>query len=80
MPAPCATSCSSIRPPPERGDEEISSHLLRVYLVDASGAVRNVYGADLLDAELLRNDAATVLGLGAAAIAAPSSLGAATPR
>jgi cytochrome oxidase Cu insertion factor (SCO1/SenC/PrrC family) len=47
-----------------RGEEEIASHLLRVYLVDASGAVRNVYGADLLDAELLRNDAATVLGLG----------------
>jgi cytochrome oxidase Cu insertion factor (SCO1/SenC/PrrC family) len=48
-----------------RGEEAIASHLLRVYLVDASGAVRNVYGADLLDAELLRNDAATVLGLGA---------------
>lgn len=47
-----------------RGDEEVASHLLRIYLVDASGAVRNVYGADLLDTELLRNDAATVLDLG----------------
>jgi cytochrome oxidase Cu insertion factor (SCO1/SenC/PrrC family) len=52
----------------ERGEEEIASHLLRVYLVDASGGVRNVYGADLLDAELLRNDAATVLGVGAEAL------------
>jgi hypothetical protein len=50
-----------------RGEEAIASHLLRVYLVDASGAVRNVYGADLLDPELLRNDAATVLGAGAQA-------------
>jgi len=48
-----------------RGDEEVASHLLRIYLVDASGGVRNVYGADLLDVDLLRNDAATALGLGA---------------
>ncbi len=47
------------------GDAEIASHLLRVYLVDDSGAVRNVYGADFLDAEILLNDAATALGLGA---------------
>jgi cytochrome oxidase Cu insertion factor (SCO1/SenC/PrrC family) len=50
-------------------DPEVASHLLRVYLVDATGAVRNVYGADLLDAEILRNDAATVLGLGAESVA-----------
>lgn len=56
-----------------RGQEAIASHLLRVYLVDASGAVRNVYGADLLDAELLRNDAATVLGPGAQAPASVSA-------
>jgi cytochrome oxidase Cu insertion factor (SCO1/SenC/PrrC family) len=47
---------------------EVASHLLRVYLVDATGAVRNVYGADFLDAEILRNDAATVLGLGAESV------------
>jgi cytochrome oxidase Cu insertion factor (SCO1/SenC/PrrC family) len=52
----------------ERGEEQIASHLLRVYLVDASRGVRNVYGADLLDAELLRNDAATVLGVGGEAL------------
>ena len=57
-----------------RGEEAIASHLLRVYLVDASGAVRNVYGADLLDAELLRNDATTVLG---ARASAPASVPAA---
>lgn len=50
-------------------DVRVASHLLRAYLVDASGAVRNVYGADFLDAEILRNDAATVLGLGAEAVA-----------
>lgn len=36
-------------------------HLLKVFLVDASGAVRNVYGADFLSAELLALDARTVL-------------------
>ena len=38
-------------------------HVLKVFLVDAQGAVRNVYSAGFLDAEILRNDAATVLGL-----------------
>jgi len=50
-------------------DARVASHLLRVYLVDAAGAVRNVYGADFLDAEILRNDAATVLGLGPESVA-----------
>jgi cytochrome oxidase Cu insertion factor (SCO1/SenC/PrrC family) len=36
-------------------------HLLKVYLVDAAGDVRNIYGADFLSAELLALDARTVL-------------------
>ncbi|HEY8492637.1 MAG TPA: SCO family protein [Myxococcota bacterium] len=36
-------------------------HLLKVFLVDAEGGVRNVYGADFLSAELLAVDARTVL-------------------
>ena len=36
-------------------------HVLKVFLVDADGAVRNVYSADFLSAELLASDARTVL-------------------
>lgn len=36
-------------------------HVLKVFLVDASGALRNVYSADFLSAELLAVDARTVL-------------------
>lgn len=36
-------------------------HLLKVFLVDGSGAVRNIYSADFLSAELLAVDARTVL-------------------
>lgn len=36
-------------------------HLLKVFLVDDRGAVRNIYGADFLSAELLAVDARTVL-------------------
>lgn len=46
----------------ERGRESgVLRHLLKVFLVDAQGAVRNVYGADFLSAELLAVDARTVL-------------------
>lgn len=38
-------------------------HVLKVFLVDASGAVRNVYSTGLLDRRLLVNDVRTVLGL-----------------
>jgi len=44
-------------------DGDVVGHTLRVYLVDGAGAVRNVYSAGFLDAEILRNDAATVLGV-----------------
>jgi len=48
-------------------------HLLKVFLVDARGGVRNIYSADFLSAELLAVDARTVLleSRSAAAGAAP---------
>jgi cytochrome oxidase Cu insertion factor (SCO1/SenC/PrrC family) len=36
-------------------------HLLKVFLVDATGGIRNIYGADFLSAELIAVDARTVL-------------------
>jgi cytochrome oxidase Cu insertion factor (SCO1/SenC/PrrC family) len=44
-------------------DSRVVEHVLKVFLVDSDGGVRNVYSAGFLDAEILRNDAATVLGL-----------------
>jgi cytochrome oxidase Cu insertion factor (SCO1/SenC/PrrC family) len=52
---------------------DVAGHVLRVFLVDASGAVRNEYSADFLDAEILRNDAATVLGVPAGALRVPEA-------
>lgn len=49
------------------GDSRVVEHVLKVFLVDSDGGVRNVYSAGFLDAEILRNDAATVLGLAPAA-------------
>jgi len=37
-------------------------HVLKVFLVDDSGAVRNIYSTGFLDVRLMRNDALTVLG------------------
>ena len=49
----------------ERGASTgVLRHLLKVFLVDAEGGVRNVYGADFLSAELLAVDARTVLRAG----------------
>lgn len=45
------------------GDSRLVDHVLKVFLVDAQRCVRNVYSAGFLDAEILRNDAATVLGV-----------------
>ena len=46
----------------ERGrDMGVYRHVLKVFLVDAEGAVRNVYSADFLSADLLAVDARTVL-------------------
>lgn len=43
------------------GDAAAPTHLLRVYLVDAQGRIRNIYGLDFLDPRLLLNDARTLL-------------------
>ncbi|HEX5814296.1 MAG TPA: SCO family protein [Methylomirabilota bacterium] len=37
------------------------SHLLRVYLIDQGGRIRNIYGLDFLDPRLLLNDVRTLL-------------------
>ena len=37
------------------------SHLLRVFLVDGDGTIRNIYSADFLDPRLLMNDLKTLL-------------------
>jgi cytochrome oxidase Cu insertion factor (SCO1/SenC/PrrC family) len=44
-------------------DSRVVEHVLKVFLVDSDGGIRNVYSAGFLDVEILRNDAATVLGL-----------------
>jgi cytochrome oxidase Cu insertion factor (SCO1/SenC/PrrC family) len=36
------------------------SHLLRVFLIDASGSIRNIYSADFLDPRLVLNDVQTL--------------------
>lgn len=45
----------------EGRDLGVYRHVLKVFLVDAEGAVRNVYSADFLSADLLAIDARTVL-------------------
>jgi cytochrome oxidase Cu insertion factor (SCO1/SenC/PrrC family) len=42
-------------------DTGVLRHLLKVFLVDAGGGIRNVYSSDFLSAELLAVDARTVL-------------------
>lgn len=37
------------------------SHLLRVFLVDGDGTIRNIYSADFLDPRLLMNDLKTLM-------------------
>jgi protein SCO1 len=43
------------------GDALAPTHLLRVYLIDERGRIRNIYGLDFLDPRLLLNDARTLL-------------------
>ncbi len=38
------------------------SHLLRVFLIDAGGSIRNIYSADFLDPRLVINDVLTLRG------------------
>lgn len=42
-------------------DQERISHLLRMYLVDRDGTIRNVYGLGLIDPRLLMTDVETLL-------------------
>ncbi len=48
-----------VRPP--EGEAGDLSHLLRVYLVDRRGTIRNIYGLELLDPRLLIADVHTLL-------------------
>jgi cytochrome oxidase Cu insertion factor (SCO1/SenC/PrrC family) len=45
----------------EAGAPQRLAHVLKVFLVDDAGRVRNVYSSGFLDARLLENDARTVL-------------------
>jgi cytochrome oxidase Cu insertion factor (SCO1/SenC/PrrC family) len=49
--------------PVEGTDAERLQHVLKVFLVDGSGAVRNIYSTGFLVPRVLRNDVATVLGV-----------------
>jgi protein SCO1/2 len=49
--------------PVEGSNAERLQHVLKVFLVDGSGAVRNIYSTGFLVPRLLRNDVATVLGV-----------------
>lgn len=42
-------------------DQETLNHLLRMYLVDRNGVIRNVYGLGLIDPRLLMTDVETLL-------------------
>ncbi|WP_282608980.1 SCO family protein [Pelagibius sp. Alg239-R121] len=43
------------------GDEDVINHLLRMYLVDRSGRIRNVYGLGMIDPRLLMTDIETLM-------------------
>jgi protein SCO1 len=48
---------------PGEDDAQASlSHVLRVYLIDSHGIIRNIYSADFLDPRLVLNDVLTVRG------------------
>lgn len=49
------------QPISRRPDSERINHLLRLYLVDAKGQIRNIYGLGTLDPRLLMADIATLL-------------------
>ncbi|MCB1337638.1 MAG: SCO family protein [Maritimibacter sp.] len=42
-------------------NQELISHLLRIYLVDRKGVIRNVYGLGLIDPRLLMTDVETLM-------------------
>lgn len=43
------------------GDQETINHVLRMYLVDRQGQIRNIYGLGLIDPRLLMSDVETLL-------------------
>ena len=47
---------------PDGEPSGLLQHVLKVFLVDDSGAVRNVYSTGFMDSRLLLNDARTVRG------------------
>jgi protein SCO1 len=50
---------------PGEDDAQASlSHVLRVFLIDSDGIIRNIYSADFLDPRLVLNDALTIRGHG----------------
>jgi protein SCO1 len=48
--------------PGEDGAVASLSHVLRVFLIDPDGVIRNIYSADFLDPRLVLNDVLTVRG------------------
>lgn len=48
------------------GDPEILNHLLRLYLVDARGRIRNIYGLGMIDPRLVMTDVESLLMEGSA--------------
>jgi cytochrome oxidase Cu insertion factor (SCO1/SenC/PrrC family) len=55
-----------IRRTDPQGGAQTFSHILRVYLIDEGGAIRNVYSLDFLDPRLVLADIRTLAGTGAA--------------
>ena len=49
------------QPVDRSGDSERLNHLLRMFLVDAQGQIRNIYGLGMIDPQLMMTDVATVL-------------------
>jgi cytochrome oxidase Cu insertion factor (SCO1/SenC/PrrC family) len=46
---------------PGPGGDQGFHHILRVFLIDASGRIRNIYSLDFLAPDLVLNDIRTVL-------------------
>lgn len=44
-----------------RPDSDVINHLLRLYLLDASGRIRNIYGLGMIDPRLILTDVETLL-------------------
>jgi cytochrome oxidase Cu insertion factor (SCO1/SenC/PrrC family) len=56
----------TVGPSPDPSDETSQlNHILRVFLIDAQGKVRNIYSLDFLDANLVLGDIRTLLMEGA---------------